>query len=134
MFCRNAEAVVAAADPGGLTLFAGIAAQPLPDDLPARALQLAATCRELRGSAHLVAVRASGLPSHVAHFLRRPDDYATFGWGDVAPEVTDDDRAALDRAEALTDVLVMPAWSVVDDDEADPMAAVVTDMGKALAG
>jgi len=114
-FCEAAAAVVQAADPAGLTLFAGIASHPLPDDLPARAMQLVAVLRELRGSAHLVAVLASGLSPKVAHFLKRPDFFETFGWSaDERPEPTEEDRRRLEAAEAVTDRLVLPAFSVLD--------------------
>ena len=73
VFCGAAEAIIAATDPAGLTLFAAAAAAPLPDDLPARAMHLISVLRELRGSAHLVAVRAVGLGAEIAHYLRRPE-------------------------------------------------------------
>jgi len=117
-FCDAAEAVKAAAlvDPAGLTLFAGVAAEPLPADLPGRAMQLVTTLRELRGSAHLVAVVASGLPTPVAHRIRRPTELKAFGWeGDEIPEPTDEDRTRLADADVLTDQLVIPAFSVLDD-------------------
>jgi hypothetical protein len=114
-FCEAAEAVAKAADPAGLALFAGIVAHPLPDDPPARAMQLVAVLRELRGSAHLVAVLASGLSPKVAHFLKRPDFFETFGWSaDERPEPTEEDRRRLEAAEAVTDRLVLPAFSVLD--------------------
>lgn len=115
-FCAAAEAVVAAADPAGLALFAGYAAEPLPADLPARAMQLVAVLRELRGSAHLLAVVAEGLSPRVAHYLKRPGDYELFGWrADQAPEVTDADRAAHAAAEARTDRLLAVPYGVLDD-------------------
>ena len=83
VFCAAAEAIVDAVDPAGFTLYAAIAEAPLPDDAPGRAMQLIAVLRELRGSAHLVAVRAAGLSAEVAHYLRRPNDYTSFGWGDT---------------------------------------------------
>lgn len=131
-FCNAAEAIVAAVDPAGLTLYAGIAAAPLPDDAPGRAMQLIAVLRELRGSIHLVAVRASGLTGQIAQFLRRPNDYASFGWGDTAPDVTDEDRARLDRAEALTNDIVGPSFAVVDDKAADTTVRVLTDIEAAV--
>jgi helix-turn-helix protein len=133
VFCSAAEAIVEAVDPAGLTVYAGIAAAPLPDDLPARTMQLIAVLRELRGSAHLVAVRASGLTAEIAHYLRRPDDYSSFGWGDTPPAVTDDDRARLASAETLTDDLVRPSFSVVDAKSADTVVKVLTDIEAALA-
>lgn len=61
-----------------------------------------------------MAVVASGLASEVAHAIKRPNDVGTFGW-DPAPEVTDADRAKLDAAEALTDKLLLNAYSALDD-------------------
>lgn len=115
-FCAAAEAVVAAADPAGLALFAGVAAEPRPDDAPARAMQLLAILRELRGSAHLLAVVASGLSPRVAHYMRRPDFYATFGWPeDQPPAVTEDDRVRQKAADDLTDRLMRAPFGVLDE-------------------
>ncbi|MGQ0481696.1 MAG: SCO6745 family protein [Pseudonocardia sp.] len=116
-FCAAAEAVNDAADPAGLALYAGIAAEPLAEDLPARAMQLAAVLREFRGSAHIVALLATpGIDPLTAHSIRRPDFWTFFGHDekDLRPG-TDADRAALARAEALTDTLVTPAYDVLDE-------------------
>jgi hypothetical protein len=133
-FCAAAEAVVAAANPAGLALFAGYVAEPLPDDLPARAMQLVAVLREFRGSAHLLAVVASGLSPKVAHYLRRPDDFALFGWseGDV-PVVTDEDHRALAGADALTNRLLVPAYEVLDGAGRDSLSAGIERMEAVLA-
>lgn len=130
-FCAAADAVDAAAEPAGLALYAGIAAEPRPDDVAARALQMVAVLRELRGSAHLLAVRAAGLTPQVAHYLRRPDDYASFGWGDP-PAVTDVDRQKLAEADVLTDQLLVPAYSTLDDAGADALVAGVGAIEAAL--
>ncbi|MGH9108900.1 MAG: SCO6745 family protein [Acidimicrobiales bacterium] len=122
-FCRSAASVVAAAEPAALALFAGVRAEPLPDDLPARAMHLIVVLRELRGSAHLVAVRACGLEPRIAHFLRRPDDYAFFGWRGDPPGVDDGDRRRLAEAEELTDRLVGPAFDVLDQDGRDALVS-----------
>jgi hypothetical protein len=118
VFCEAAEAVNDAArlDPSGLTLWAGLAAEPLAPDLPARAMQLVTTLRELRGSAHLLAVVASGLTTAMAHRISRPDDVATFGWseGEIPAPTAEDHRRML-AAEELTDALVAPAFAVLDD-------------------
>lgn len=134
-FCDAAQAVAGAADPAGLSLFAGIAAEPLVDDLPGRAYQLVTVLRELRGSAHLVAVLASGLTAHKAHFIRRPNDYKSFGYDETTPPaITDADRAALVAADGLTDRLVLPAFSVLDSTGAAALAAGVAGVAAALAG
>jgi hypothetical protein len=131
-FCALAERVVSAADPAGLTLFAGWAAEPRADDAPARAMQLLAVLRELRGSAHLVAVLATGVSPQLAHYAKRPDMYQAFGYAE-APEVTDDDRAKLADAEALTDQLVLPAWRSLTHDEAETFAGLLDRIEAALA-
>lgn len=116
-FCAAAGAInaAAAAKPAGLALYAGWAAEPLADDPPAQAMQLLADLRELRGSAHLVGVLASDLDPATAHFMKRPEMYGTFGWEDAnPPEVTQVHRDRLAAAEALTDRLVTPAFSVLD--------------------
>jgi hypothetical protein len=132
-FCAAAEKVVAAADPAALALFAGIAAEPLPEDVPGRAMQLVAVLREYRGSAHLVAVVASGLSPAVAHYIKRPDDYATFGYGDGSPAITDAERAALEAAERLTDAIVLSGYSALDAGEAAALFAGVETIERALA-
>jgi hypothetical protein len=60
-------------------------------------------------------VVASGLSPRTAHYLGRPDFFASFGWseGDV-PDVTDAERAAYAGARALTDRLLVAAHSVLD--------------------
>lgn len=115
-FVAAAGAVNDAADPDGLALYAGIAAEPLADDLPARAMQLITVLREYRGSAHLIAIRASGLSSKTAHFVKRPDDIRMFGWTEAdAPVIDDSVLAAMDEIEVLTDRIVTPAFAVLDD-------------------
>lgn len=114
-FCDAAEAVATAADVAALALFAGVMGEPLPDDRPARAMQLLVALRELRGSAHLVAVRAVGLSPKVAHYLRRPDDFARFGWREDPPATSEGDRRRLAEADRLTDRLLDPAFSVLDE-------------------
>ena len=115
-FCAALEAVDAAADPVGLALYAGASAEPRADDLPARAMQLVSVLRELRGCAHLVALRSVGLSARVAHAINRPNDQEMFGWSaDRVPAVTDADRERLAEAEVVTDRIVAPAYDVLDD-------------------
>lgn len=133
-FCAAAEAVVRRADPAGLALFAGLAGEPLPADEPGRAMQLVATLRELRGSVHLVAVVASGLEPKVAHFMRRPDFFAAFGWGEGdTPDVTDEHRRRLQQADELTDRLMAAHFSVLDPAAQEALVAGVARMSAAVA-
>ena len=115
-FVEAADAVNRAAEPDGLALYAAFKAEPLAQDLAGRAMQLVAVLREFRGSAHLIAVRASGLTTKQAHFSKRPNDVAMFGWTpEVAPVLDDDVANKMKAAEDLTDQIVLPAYSVLDD-------------------
>ena len=115
-FVEAADAVVAAADPFGLSLFAGYSAEPRADDAPARAQQLLTVLREYRGSAHLIALRAAGVDSKTAHFVKRPNDIGMFGWTAAdAPQITDATHTAMAEAERTTDKIVAPAFAVLDD-------------------
>ena len=116
-FCTGAEQIIAATDPAGLTLYAGLAAEPLADDLPGRAMQLLATLRELRGSAHIMAVLASGLSPKMAHVIKRPDMIKSFGWGEDPIPATDAQQAQLQAAEHLTDQMVAPSFSAIPADQ-----------------
>jgi Helix-turn-helix family len=131
-FCDAAEQVNSAIDPAGLALYAGIAAEPLPDDAPARALHLCAVLREARGSAHLVGVVASGLRPRIAHAIKRPDDGKIFGWDD-APEPTADERARWEQAEDLTLRQLEPWFGVLDRAGQDALVAGLAGMQAALA-
>jgi hypothetical protein len=128
-----ADAVNEAADPVGLALYSGFRGELLVDDTPGRAMQIVTVLRELRGSAHLLAIRASGVDARTAHTIKRPNDLAMFGWpDDVVPEVGDEQRVAVVAAEALTDDLVRPAYAVLDADGADDLVRGLDDMAVAL--
>lgn len=115
-FCAAASAVNDAADRAGLALYSAVAAEPLAVDPPARAMQLATVLREFRGSAHLLAIIATGgLDPVTAHGIRRPDFWTFFGHQDgTCPPGTDAQRAALAAADELTDQIVSPAFDVLD--------------------
>lgn len=98
-----------------LTLYAGWSSMPLPDDPPARAMQLITVLRELRGSAHLAAVVALGLDPKTAHFIARPEMWGAFGYREgEQPVVTEEDAALLEQANALTDRQLSPIYGVLD--------------------
>jgi hypothetical protein len=121
----NLEALVAvldkvnnAADGDGLALYAAINSEKLADDAAGRLLQLIAILREYRGSAHLVALRAAGVNSRTAHYMKRPDMWKQFGYTEEeAPEITDAVKAARAEAENITDRIVEPAFAVLSDAE-----------------
>ncbi|SRR6056297_170493 len=130
-FNDAAEKIVASVDRSALPLFAGIAAEPLPDDPAARAYRNVCNLRELRGSTHLLAVVAAGLSPSKAHTIRRPDDVAAFGW-EPAPEISDDDRTRLDAADELTDRLMVPSVAVLGEQQASTFVDAVEVIGARL--
>ena len=121
----NLEALVAvldkvnnAADGDGLALYAAINSEKLADDAAGRLLQLIAILREYRGSAHLIALRAAGVNSRTAHYMKRPDMWKQFGYTEEeAPVITDAVKAARAEAENITDRIVEPAYAVLSDAE-----------------
>lgn len=133
-FAVAAGKVIATVEGASMPLFAGYRAEPVPDDPPAAAQHQAVVLRELRGSAHLLAIAAVGLPSAVAHAIKRPGDVQLFGYtAEIAPTVTDVDREAWQRAEELTDALLAPAYASLSDAEADALVAGTVAMEAALA-
>ncbi len=134
-FVAAADVVKDAADPSALALYAGIAAEPLANDAPARAMQLITVLREFRGSAHLVALRAVGLANKTAQFIKRPQDAAMFGWTDAdVAEITQEMRDLLDEAEVLTDRIVGPAYAALRDAAQIAFADGLNAIQRALAG
>lgn len=117
------ERVAGAADPAGWPLFAAWRAQPLPADAPGRVVQLLHVLREHRGGAHLGAVRSVGLRpvEAIVAGAGGAGNAAFFGWNAPLPEVTEDLRARLARAEEVTDAQVGPAYAVLDDGERDDL-------------
>ncbi|NNK92405.1 MAG: hypothetical protein HKO87_08225, partial [Acidimicrobiia bacterium] len=131
-FNEAASAVIEAADPAALTLFAGYRSMPVPDDGAARAMHNAVVLRELRGSVHLAAVAAVGLESAVAHTIRRPDELALFGLQDEPPVVTDHDRHALSEADRLTDSTMAGLLAQLDDDSRTALVETADTLAAAL--
>ena len=114
-FCDGAYKVAMAADVAGLSLFAGLRAEAIPEDLPARTLHLMALLREMRGSMHLIALISEGVVPRYAHYAKRPDEYALFGWDEKNPPViTEEIRAAIARVEDRTDDLCCGPYGVLN--------------------
>lgn len=128
-FCDEAKRVIDAADPRGLSLFAGWRAMPLADDAPGRAMQLIHILREYRGGANGIGVTAVGLGAQEACSANGPGMYSIMGWPD-APLDTAPFQERIGQAEDITDTIVGPAFGVLDDSERETFEMSV----KALAG
>ena len=123
--------IVDSVEGASLPLFAGMRAEPVPTDAPAAAMHQAMVLRELRGSVHLLALTATGLDSPIAHAIKRPADVQVFGY-EESPEVSDDDRAKWQRAEALTDELLTPAYASLSGAQADALVGGTAAIAAAL--
>ena len=121
--------VSAAADPSIGSLFVGWRGLAQPDD-PAGAATIALNVvRELRGGAHIHAVWSAGLGPLGA--IISTDDPVRggmtgaerFGWGAPFPDA---DRAARDRAEAMTSAMIEPIFDqALDPSERSRFADLV---------
>lgn len=132
-FVAAAEKVHAAATPVGFPLYAGISAEALATDLPARAMQLMTVLREYKGGAHLLAVLAVGLDPTIAHGIRRPDFWAAFGYpADNVPTGTEQERSLLADADALTARMITPAYSTLTPSEADDLLTGLAEIDAAM--
>lgn len=129
------DRITSSADNSALALFAGWQAQPLPDDATGRCYQLLHVLRELRGSAHVVAVVASGLtpleavianPSNSSPENASSAQAERFGWSGPFP-----DAAALRdqfaHAESLTDDIMARAIAVLSGAEQEELIRLVTE-------
>ena len=111
-----AATVVDTADPSGLALFAGWRAEPRPDDAAERAGFLLHVLREMRGSAHIVAVVAAGLtPLEALLATSGAEGGQRFGWSGPFADVGADLKRP---AEDLTDAIVARLYASALDDDA----------------
>ena len=101
----------------------------MPDDAEGRAYFLTHVLRELRGSAHVVAVIAEGLHPRDAVLVSGGEATAQrFGWTAPFPEI-EPLRAPRAAAEARTDAIMERlVASVLDEAEAAKLAALVDAM------
>jgi Helix-turn-helix family len=123
--------IISSIEGASLPLFTAMRAEPVPTDLPAAAMHQAMVLRELRGSVHLLALVAQGLDSAKAHAIKRPDDVTVFGY-ETAPDITDEDRTTWQRAEDMTDALLVPAYASLTDAQADALVAGTAAIASAL--
>lgn len=125
-FTKLAERVAQAAEPTpSSSLFAGWREMPLPDDAAGRAaVQCILVLRELRGGAHVEAVKRVGLEPRQAVATNSPHMYQLFGWTDEMPDAEPHKAKAAD-AEDITDDLVAPAFAPLTEEERDTFARVL---------
>lgn len=122
------EKVIDGSDPTGLSLFTGWRAQARVSDAHGRCYQLIHVLRELRGSAHIVAIVAHGL-SPLAAILANPgsagvDQAKRFGWEGPFPD-GESLKTTFDSAENLTNEIVARQLGILNDAEQDELLSLV---------
>jgi hypothetical protein len=134
-YCELASKIVNGTDLSGMSLFAAWKNEPLPgDDVAGHAYFLTHVLRELRGSAHIIGVAATGL-SPMQAVLCGPDGAAhakQFGWGDEFPKV---DHLAPQRQraeEVTTEICTMALDSTLTPAERGEFVGLVTEMNGLL--
>ena len=87
-FIEPAAKLVAGVDASGLSLFAGVRAEPLPIDAPAKAYRLINSLRELRNCFHIVALVTFGITGLQATISSKGDDGTAkmLGWQPPYPD------------------------------------------------
>ncbi len=125
-FSKLAERIAQAAEPTpSSSLFAAWRDMPLPDDAPGRvAIQCVLVLRELRGGAHVEAVKQVGIAPADAVATNSPNMFQLFGWTHEMPH-TEPFKASCAQAERITDELVSPAFAVLSDAERETFAKVL---------
>jgi hypothetical protein len=125
--------VAEAAPVAGMPLFAGwralaraLHSDGSVTDGPGRLALGLMVVREQRGSAHLVALTAQGVPPLQAIVSGRygPGNARFFGWPEPYPDPTAG-RAVMVAVEDLTDELVAPAYAALSEDERAELVAGV---------
>lgn len=114
-----ADRIIGPAPVGGLPLFAGWRAVPLPSD-PVEALVLRLNVlREHRGACHGVALTALGMSPLMAILTNEGgvENAEEYGWQRPFPEVHDSDRKLRGEVEELTDAVVARAYGALNDSE-----------------
>lgn len=129
------EKVIDTADSTGLSLFTGWRAQPRVSDAAGRCYQLIHVLREMRGSAHIVAIVAHGL-TPLAAILANPgsagvDQAERFGWQGPFPD-GGSLKFTFDSAENLTDEIMARQLGVLTNDEQDELLSLVVTLHQKL--
>lgn len=118
-------------DPAGLPLFAGFRALPDPTDPVHAFMHQAIIHRELRGSVHLACCAALGLPSRVAHQLRRPDLQQMFGYTDEV-DITDEQHELFEQLEPMTNASMAHHAATLTSEDRQIVAATATAVSAAF--
>jgi hypothetical protein len=123
--CELGQKLIDATPGNGLPLYAGWKAMPLPDDTPARAMQILFTLRELQGGVHMAALTVAGLDPVASHLLNKGPEYCSmFGWQEPWPAI-EHLKATREQVVETTNARVAAIWAnALSPEEAAELAAL----------
>lgn len=124
--------VTSSIDSAALGLFAGFQRWELPTDPVAAWMHQVIVMRELRGSVHLAALGAHGVPGRIAHQIKRPNDGEMFGWPEPT-EITDQLRQSYEDSQALTDATMASHLAQVPEEAREHVLQVATEAAERIA-
>ena len=132
-FASATSKVIANVPRGRHLLVDGYRQYSLPAD-PVHGAYLATIfLRELRGGAHIDAVRQVGLAPEEAAYLENRDLFTLHGYGEAdVPQVTPELEAKKDEAEAVTARAMAEYFAVLDESECEVLATGTRAMFAAL--
>jgi len=134
-FNALAEKVVASVDPVGLSLFAGLRAEPLSDDAVARTYRLVTWLRELRGCLHINAVVAAGLNGREAVLASENGEFFAklHGYQEPYPDVSHLKEARAQAEEVTSKLMAAVYERALSADERAEFAALTAELKASVA-
>ena len=133
-FIAPAAKLVAGVDASGLSLFAGVRAEPLPTDAPALAYRLIDSLRELRGCYHIAALITYGLTGLQATISSKGDDGTAkmHGWPPPYPDCSSLVAQRIAAEEATNTAMARAIAACLSTIEMNTLATEITRINKSI--
>lgn len=135
-FIAPAEKLVVSIDASGLSLFAGLRAEPLPTDATARAYRLITLIRELRGCYHIAALVTHGLTGLQATLAvdGKQDTAKMHGWAPPYPDCSGLVGQRVAAEVATNNAMARAIAAALTTDEMNQLATQTMRINTAIAG
>jgi len=133
-FIKPAAKLVAGVDSSGLSLFAGVRAEQLPIDAPAKAYRLINSLRELRGCFHIAALVTFGITGLQATISSKGDDGTAkmHGWMPPYPDCSGLVAQRRAAEEATNMAMARAIATCLSTAEMNTLATEITRIDKAI--
>lgn len=133
-FIEPVAKLIAGVDASGLSLFAGVRAEPLPTDSPAMAYRLINSLRELRGCYHIAALVTFGLTGLQATLAGKDGDGTAkmHGWMPPYPDCSGLNAQRMAAEEATNMAMARAIAACLSPTEMNTLATETIRIGFAL--